>query len=417
MNPKREKVEFVNVEGQTLAGLLESPAETHAYALFAHCFTCSKDIAAASRISRALARQGVAVLRFDFTGLGNSDGDFANTNFSSNVDDLVAAADHLRTHYRAPGLLIGHSLGGAAVLAAAHRIPESAAVVTIGAPANPEHVRRHFTRHEEEIQRTGVAEVTLAGRKFTIKKQFLEDITSQNLDQRIATLKKALLIFHAPLDNTVSIDEASRIYGKAKHPKSFISLDTADHFLSQKQDSEYVAASIAAWAPRYLPAPRSTAPQPLVTRAAAVKANTTRPAKGEVRVTEKEGFTQVIASQRHDWVADEPTAYGGADLGPNPYELLLASLGACTSMTMRMYANRKKLSLTAISVSLTHDRIHARDCETREPENGFIDRIQKRISLSGDLSDEQRQRILEIADRCPVHRTLHNKILIESRLA
>ena len=405
MKAKREKIVFQNSAGEKLAALLENPSQPHAFALFAHCFTCSKDIAAASRISRALAEKGIAVLRFDFTGLGNSDGDFANTNFSSNIEDLIAAASYLRDHHQAPSLLIGHSLGGAAVLAAARAVPEAAAVITIGAPANPDHLRHLFAAKETEIKDQGQAEVNLAGRTFTIKQQFLEDISTQNLARHIAGLKKALLIFHAPMDNTVSIEEAARIYASAKHPKSFISLDSADHLLTRKEDSAYVAATIAAWVSRYLPQQPS-------------KQAGTRPAKGAVVINEKAPttFTQAITSQHHDWTADEPTEFGGTDLGPNPYELLLSSLGACTSMTLRMYANRKKLPLTGVSVTLAHDRIHARDCEDCEKTDGYIDRIRKQITLVGDLTEAQRQRLLEIADRCPVHRTLHNEILIESKL-
>jgi len=405
MKPKRKKAQFLNREGETLAGLLETPESPHAYALFAHCFTCSKDIAAASRISRALAGRGIATLRFDFTGLGNSDGDFANTNFSSNVADLVAAADYLRSEYQAPGMLIGHSLGGAAVLAAAGQIAEAKAVVTIGAPSDPGHVAHLFADHMDDIHGEGSAEVHLGGRRFHIKKQFLDDISSTSLEGHVAQLKKALLIFHAPFDDTVSIDEAGRIYARAKHPKSFISLDNADHLLTKKADSEYVAATIGAWVGRYLPAPEEE------------KAPTRpRPAKGEVEVRDRgTGFTQEVASHRHDWTADEPAEYGGADTGPNPYEILLSALGACTSMTLRMYANRKKLELTRIQVNLVHERIHAEDCEACESESGLVDHIVKTIRIDGDLTQTQRERLLQIAERCPVNRTLHNELLIESK--
>ena len=248
----REKVEFLNGTGETLAGLLELPESPATFALFAHCFSCSKDIAAASRISRSLAARNVATLRFDFTGLGNSDGDFANTNFSSNVEDLVSAADYLRANYQAPALLIGHSLGGTAVLIGAEHIPESKAVITIGSPSNAAQVKHNFSAHEAEIIEKGFSEVKLAGRTFTIKRQFLEDIEQYDKENHVASLGKALLIFHSPVDTIVSIDEAAKIYRHAKHPKSFISLDRADHLLTQKEDAEYVASIIAAWAQKYI---------------------------------------------------------------------------------------------------------------------------------------------------------------------
>lgn len=249
---KRDKVEFKNSLGETLLGLMEMPERPVGHAIFAHCFTCSKDIAAASRISRALSNKGIAVLRFDFTGLGNSDGDFSNTNFSSNVQDLVSAADFMRENYVAPGIFIGHSLGGAAVLVAALKIPELKAVVTIGAPATAAHVKRNFVVHETEILEKGLAEVNLAGRKFTIKEQFLKDIDKYDRSHHIADLDKALLVMHSPVDETVSINEAAKIYSNAKHPKSFISLDKADHLLTRREDSEYVAALIAAWVGKYI---------------------------------------------------------------------------------------------------------------------------------------------------------------------
>lgn len=407
----RIKVSFRNQLGESLAGLLETPdAETKAYALFAHCFTCSKDIAAASRISRALASQGIAVLRFDFTGLGNSDGDFSNTNFSSNINDLIQAANHLEQHYAAPILIIGHSLGGAAVLAAAQSMPSVKAVVTIGAPATAHHAGHLFSDSKQEIVSNDEAIVELGGRKFTIKKQFIDDINSYNDAEHISQLRKALLIFHSPVDETVSIDEAARIYTAAKHPKSFISLDNADHLLTRREDSEYVAGVITSWARRYLD----------ITHAGKEASSGTAPdvEKGHVLVSEQhKTLTQKIYTEDHQLMADEPLSVGGSNLGPGPYELLLASLGACTSMTLRMYANRKNISLDTIEVALKHDRIHAKDCTDCERKSGFIDKIEKSIRLEGDLTDEQRQRMLEIADMCPVHRTLHNEIQIKSQLA
>ena len=405
----RIKAQFENDQGERLVGLLETPeGESKAFALFAHCFTCSKDIAAASRITRALTRYGIATLRFDFTGLGNSDGDFANTNFSSNLEDLIAAAQFLYDEYDPPSLLIGHSLGGAAVLAAAHEIDSVKAVATIGAPASAKHVEHLFESARDEIE-SGAATVDLGGRNFTIKKQFLDDIDKYSSTDHIAKLDAALLVLHSPIDATVNIDEASRIYQAARHPKSFISLDRADHLLSRREDSEYAAGVIAAWAGRFLSldeinseASSGTAPEV---------------ESGAVLITEKDKkFLRGIFTENHQLVGDEPKSVGGSDLGPNPYEFLLAALGTCTSMTIRMYANRKKIALEDVSITLTHDRIHAADCEACESESGQVDIIRREISFKGELSDAERERLFEIADRCPVHRTLENEIRIESAL-
>ncbi len=395
---KKIKFEFTNAAGENLAGLLELPESGEgilAYALFAHCFTCGKDIAAASRISRALAARGIAVLRFDFTGLGNSDGDFANSNFSTNVDDLLYAARALEGKFAAPAILIGHSLGGAAVLAAAARLDSVRAVVTIGAPATADHVAHLFADSAAEIRREGEALVALGGRNFSVKKQFLDDIENHASTAQIARLDKALLVFHSPLDTIVSIDEAARIYQAARHPKSFISLDRADHLLSKAADSEYVATIIASWVGRYLDLPRD-------------EENSVAPdlADGEVLVTElNQQFLRGLYSQGHYLRADEPEKYGGSNLGPTPYDLLLMALGACTSMTLRMYANRKKLPLENLDVRLVHERVHAQDCIDC---NQRIERITRRIKLVGALDDAQRQKLLEIADKCPVHRTLES---------
>lgn len=397
MAVKRNKVEFES-NGIKLAGLLESSDSdaVRAYALFAHCFTCSKDIAAASRISRALVALGYTVLRFDFTGLGNSDGDFSNTNFSSNVEDLIAAADFLRNEYQAPQLLIGHSLGGAAVLKAAESIVEVTAIATIGAPFTAQHVSKQLQNDLERISSDGEAEVDLAGRKFKIKKQFIDDIRAQNNDH-IAKLRRALLILHSPADETVNIAEAEKIYLEALHPKSFISLDKADHLLSNPKDSEYVAACISAWASRYLPDVDVT------------KQVESKLSKGHVKVNERnKQFARDVQTDSHAWIADEPVSVGGNDLGPDPYEHLLAGLGACTSMTLRMYANRKNLALDDIEVQLSHQRSHAKDLENCESKGKFVDVIERNITLKGDITDAQRKRLMEIADRCPVHLTMEN---------
>ncbi|MGB0684420.1 MAG: alpha/beta fold hydrolase [Magnetovibrionaceae bacterium] len=402
-----EKISFTNEAGDAeLAARFDRPAGPYkAIALFAHCFTCSKDIFAASRIAAGLVDAGFAVLRFDFTGLGASEGEFANTNFSSNVGDLKAAARWLTDHHMGPTILIGHSLGGAAVLAAAGEIESCKAVCTIGAPADPAHVAHHFTDAREEIESLGEAEVLLVGRPFKIKKQFLEDIESQTQEARIGALKAALLVCHAPLDQTVGIENAEAIYRAAKHPKSFLSLDSADHLLSRKADAAYVADVIAAWAGRYLH--ETGAPDRVAPKAKA----------GEVLVKEagQGKFLQDISvGGRFPLLADEPVSVGGTDLGPGPYDLLLAGLGACTAMTIRMYADRKKIPLDGVEVSLNHDKVHAEDCAVCETKEGKVDRIQRRITLSGNLNTATRTKLLEIADKCPVHRTLHSEVLIET---
>lgn len=408
MAARSEKITFTGAQGAALAARLDLPtAKPAAYALFAHCFTCTKDIFAASRIAEGLTNHGIAVLRFDFTGLGASEGEFANTNFSSNVGDLVAATEHMRQALEAPKILIGHSLGGAAVLAAAGRVPEARAVCTIGAPADPAHVAHHFQEARAEIEAKGEAEVLLAGRPFRIKKQFLDDIASQKLETAIGSLRKALLIFHSPVDKIVGIDNAARIFQAAKHPKSFVSLDDADHLLGRKADAAYVADVIAAWAARYISAP---AAKPQAVPAA-------EPGTVVVAETREGKFQQLISvGGKHLLTADEPASYGGDDSGPGPYDFLLAGLGACTSMTLRLYAERKGLPLERVQVTLRHGKIHAEDCATCETKEGMVDRIERVIELEGNLDGEARQRLMEIADKCPVHRTLHSEISIESRL-
>ena len=398
----RKKVEF-DSNGVTLSGALESPeSEVRCYALFAHCFTCGKDVAAASRIARALTREGIAVLRFDFTGLGNSDGDFANTNFSSNLQDLLAASDYLRREFEAPSLLIGHSLGGAAVLAMAASVPEVKAVATIAAPYRAEHVVHNFSASLDDIRERGEAQVTLGARNFTIRKQFIDDLENYEADG-IGKLRKALLVMHSPVDDTVAIGEAEKIYVAAMHPKSFVSLDDADHLLTRKADAEYVAATIASWAGRYLPA----AP---IRRAPAVH-------QGHVLVEEKNHrFTQHVNSDSHYWLADEPQSVGGDNTGPDPYEHLLAALGACTSMTLRMYAGRKSMPLENVKVELRHGRDYSKDCAECDEAPRKIEVIERTVTLDGNLSDEQREQLLSIADRCPVHRTLHSELSVDTRL-
>jgi len=401
-----EKLSFPGASGHSLAARLDLPAEgtPRAYALFAHCFTCSKESLASSRIAQALAASGIATLRFDFTGLGSSDGDFANTDFSSNIADLLAAIAYLRETGRAPAILIGHSLGGAAILAAAGQVPEARAVVTIAAPFDPAHVARHFGEATAEIEARGEAVVNLGGRPFTIRKQFLDDVAAQDQATRIAALRKPLLIFHGPRDETVSIDNAEAIYRAAKHPKSFVSLDDADHLLSSRADAAYVAEVLAVWACRYLGAGPDVAAQ-------------TAPPAGTVRVSEtgQGKFANQVRVGRHVLAADEPASVeGGLDTGPGPYDYLLAALGACTSMTIRMYAQMKGIALARVSVDLHHEKIHAADCAECETKDGKIDRITRQITLEGKLSAEERAKLMAIADKCPVHRTLHSEIRIET---
>lgn len=404
---RSSKLEFPNSAGDgMLAGRLDEPdGEVRAFALFAHCFTCSKDVLAASRIAAGLAAHGIAVLRFDFTGLGGSAGDFANTNFSSNVADLIAAANFLRLNRRAPDILIGHSLGGAAVLAAAADIPEAKAVATIGAPSDPAHVKHLFKEQAAEIVEKGEAVVQLAGRAFTIKKQFLDDVAQHSLQGKIANLRKALLIFHAPLDQTVGIENATWIFTAAKHPKSFISLDTANHLLADQKDATYVADVLCAWAGRYLGASRDAVaapepPPPAVPHGVMVQELGSSP------------YTQKVTARGHILYGDEPAPRGGQDKGPTPTEFMLTSLGTCASITMRLYAERKGWQLGRFSVGLDHSRRPAPEGseETR------IDVIEKVISVEGEVTAEQREKLIEIADKCPMHRLLMSRgKVIETR--
>jgi uncharacterized OsmC-like protein/alpha/beta superfamily hydrolase len=362
----RIKLEFENAAGRKLAGLLDTPPQNTpiaCYALFAHCFSCGKDSKAATRISRALASRGIAVLRFDFTGVGQSEGELAATDFSSNVSDLLAAADKLSRDYRPPRLLVGHSRGGAVVLDAAAQLPEVQAVATIGAPAR--------------------AGVIAPG--------------------------KALLVFHSPTDQIVPIDDAAKIYQSASHPKSFISLDDADHLLLDPEDAEYVALTLAAWASRYL----GLRAQPAEDRYGSA------PPVGEheVVVTELDRrFLRGLFTTHHRWMADEPAAYGGTDLGPSPYGLLLMALGACTSMTLRMFANHERLPLEDVRVRLRHKHVHIEDAEDFDAEDRRLEVIEVGIELEGDLGEAERLRLLEVAGRCPVHKTLMGELSIRKRL-
>jgi uncharacterized OsmC-like protein/fermentation-respiration switch protein FrsA (DUF1100 family) len=403
-----ERFQFTSSGGDQLAATLDLPERKPlAYALFAHCFTCGKDVLAARRIAVALAAKGIAVLRFDFTGLGSSEGDFANSTFSSNVADLVKAADHLRETRKAPAILIGHSLGGAAILAAAGQIPDAKAVVTIAAPSDPAHVTGLFKDRIEDIRKQGDVEVSLAGRPFHITSQFLDDIAEHGLMAHVTNLHKALLIMQSPTDDTVGIDNATRIFVAAKHPKSFVSLAGADHLLTGRRDAAYVADVIAAWAERYI--------DPVVP--AQAKDSGAAPRNVVVRETRNSRLQQIISIGPHQMLADEPVAAGGEDSGPGPYDFLLAGLGACTSMTMRLYAERKSLPLERVTVTLKHSKIHAEDCAQCETRAGMLDQIDRSIAMEGALDAEQRGKLMEIADKCPVHRTLTSEIHIVTHAA
>jgi len=398
-----KKVYFENGDGLKLAAFIDFPIDgkPRAYALFAHGFTLTKHLKSIAHINRALAAKGIAVLRFDFTGLAESEGDFADTNFSSNVGDIVSAARFLEQAYEAPQILIGHSLGGAAMLVAAKEIPSARAVATIGAPCDPSHITHIFQGREQELREKGEIEVSVGGRPFRFKQQFLDDVSEAQTCAAIHDLKRALLIFHSPVDEIVDIKHAQRIYEAARHPKSFVTLDKADHLLSQESDARYVGSVIATWAEKYVP----------------VREIEWDSGPHAVRVRTGASYYTEIKSGGHGLLADEPLRAGGTDRGPTPYGLLLSSLGACTGMTLRMYADRKQWPVEEINVYLNHEKIHAEDCsDCDDSASGRIDHIERLIDVTGDLDDAQRQRLLEIADRCPVHRTLQEKVHITTTL-
>lgn len=397
MSGETRKTEFSTAGGETLAAALELPAaRPRAFALFAHCFSCTKDIKAAREIARALRAEGFAVMRFDFTGLGSSEGDFANTNFSSNVDDLVAAADYLRDEFQAPSILIGHSLGGAAAIVAAGRIPEVKGVAVIGAPAEAEHVVAQIGDSREEIEASGAATVQLAGRPFKIKKQFLDDLANQNVLSCAETLKKPLLIMHAPLDQTVGIDNATKIFVAAKHPKSFVSLDSADHLLSKTEDARYAAGVLAAWAGRYIGAPaHDVVSAPSMSDGALA------------RTMEGEPLAVALSIDGHPMVLDAGVEEGGHNLGPNPTRTLEGALAACGVMTIRMYARRKGWDLQSAEIRIRRGKKE----DAHAPHV-----LEKQLTVTGDLDEAQRNRLLEIADKCPVHRMITGGVTVNSRI-
>lgn len=408
MSPR--KLRFEGAAGDRLVGRLDLPIgeEPIAYALFAHCFTCSKDLKAAVNMSRALAARRIGVFRFDFTGLGESEGDFADTNFSSNVADLVAAAGFLEETFAAPRLLVGHSLGGAAVLKAASALKSVRAVATIAAPAEPSHVRGLLTETIPELEKRGDAQLRLGGRTFRIRKQFLEDLEATRMEQAVRDLRKPLLVFHSPVDRIVGIENAATIFKWAKHPKSFVSLDRADHLLTDEADSQYLSAALATLASKYI---RLAADEEK-----GVDTGVWARAKDRVAVRiGRSAYRTEIMAGGHALLADEPESAGGTNTGPTPYDLLSASLGACVAMTLRMYADRKGWPLEKVSVRLEHGRVHAADGHRCEERRVRIDRIVSKVGLEGPLDEGQRNRLLEIAERCPVHRTLDAGVILETR--
>ncbi|WP_055448411.1 bifunctional alpha/beta hydrolase/OsmC family protein [Lacinutrix mariniflava] len=399
-----QKVNFTNAEGQQLVGRLELPINQHPhnFAIFAHCFTCNKNLSAVKNITRELTSNGFGVLRFDFTGLGESEGDFENTNFSGNVEDLISASNYLKENYTAPTLLIGHSLGGAAAIFAASEIETVKAVATVGAPSNPKHVQHLIHSSVEEIKTTGKANVNIGGRPFTIKKQFLDDIETKSLPDVAKNLRKALLVMHSPQDTTVGIENAEEIYLAARHPKSFVSLDGADHLLMSKEDSIYVGSVIATWAKRYISIPKT---ETISTSHQAVAS-----------LDAEDGFTTQMTVGNHTMMADEPTSYGGNDFGPSPYELVSAGLSACTAMTVQMYTKRKGWNLENIQVHTSHTKVAKQIVENGENKEIKVDTFNREIQLKGNLDDKQKERILQIADKCPVHKTLHSDIEVVTKL-
>ncbi|APG59766.1 bifunctional alpha/beta hydrolase/OsmC family protein [Christiangramia salexigens] len=400
---QRIKVNFKNSDSEQLQGVLELPSnqEPHNFILFAHCFTCNKNFHAPTNISASLASKGYGVLRFDFTGLGDSEGEFENTNFSGNVEDLIAAAKFLEQEYSSPTIIVGHSLGGAAAMFAAKKISSMKCIATINAPSNLEHLEKHFENNLEKIEKQGFAKVNIGGRSFRIKKQFVDDLRQNNEIKTVGELRKAFLILHSPNDKIVNIKHAEELYKAARHPKSFVSLDTADHMLSQEKDSNYAGNVIAAWATSYIDQPE----QAELETDHEVMANL-----GD------EGYTTQIITGKHHFLADEPESVGGKNLGPNPYELVSSGLAACTSMTIQMYARRKNWHIENVETHVSYSKKHAEDCENCEDNSAKIDTFEREIILKSELDDKQIQRIREIADKCPVHKTLSSKSQIITNL-
>lgn len=402
---KSQKVTFKNKNKEELIGRLDLPVDkhTHSYVIFAHCFTCNKNLKAIKNISDGLTSNGFGVLRFDFTGLGQSHGAFEDTDFSHNVDDLLAASQFLETNYQAPILIIGHSLGGTASIFAAHQINHIKALVTIGSPFQPEHVGKLLESKMDKIQKEGKAQVNVGGRSFTIKKDFLDDLQKNKIDDFIGDLKKPFLIFHSPQDQIVDVKNAELLYKNAHHPKSYVSLDGSDHLMSKPKDSKYVGEVIASWASRYLNVQDKE--KELKTKHQVVAS-----------LDHEDDFTAKMALGSHKMNADEPHDFGGKNLGPNPYEFVSGGLAACTAMTIQMYAKRKKWKVDNVEVHINHKKDHCKDCGNVDNKKSKIDVFERDIILKGDLDDKQRQRLKEIANKCPVHKTLHADVEIKTKL-
>ncbi|WCO01247.1 bifunctional alpha/beta hydrolase/OsmC family protein [Psychroserpens ponticola] len=403
---KNEKLQIVNKKGIKLQAYLELPAnqKPNYFVIFAHCFTCSSTLSAVKNISRSLTNHGFGVLRFDFTGLGRSEGEFADSHFSANVDDLIAVNDFLKENYKAPSLLVGHSLGGAAVLVAASKLDNIKAVATVGAPAAVDHVKHLFSHGIDQIKNKGKVEVNIGGRPFKIDEEFVSDFDKTDLLDIVKTLRKPLLILHSPIDTIVGIKNAEQLYHNAHHPKSFVSLDNADHLLSKSEDSKYVGNIIATWVERYFKA----------------KENIMLETNGEQLVGHlnliEDNFTTSIQTKNHSMLADEPSSFGGDDFGPSPYEYLNAGLIACTAMTLKLYAQRKQWDLKEVFVYVTHSRKHSDDLGIEIDRPTYLDHISKKLKFIGDLNNTQKERLKEIASRCPVHKTIASEVIFETSI-
>lgn len=403
-----EQLTILSRNGINLHAKLELPANDKPlqYAVFAHCFTCNSNLGVVRHISRALTDKGIAVVRFDFTGLGKSEGDFADTNFSNNVCDLVDVCNYLEEHYRAPALLVGHSLGGAAVLMAAFQLPEVKGVVTVGSPSDPSHLKKLLNYDPEKFESSDEFEAHIGGRPFTIQKQFIHDLEENQLADNINKLGKALLVMHSPQDSIVEISNAADLYHHARHPKSFVSLDGADHLLSRKEDALYVAEVIGSWAGRYID----------LTKEEETKEKLSTEGEQVLAYLDLEdGFTTQIYTDQHHVVADEPIPIG-EDLGPSPYEYLNAAIGACTVMTLKLYAERKNWELKEVYVYLSYSKKHTDELNVDTEQMGRIDFIQKKIKLVGNLNTEQKEKLKQIASKCPVHKTVSNPVVFDTEL-
>ena len=403
---KSTKLKIANKNGHNLNAYLELPAnqKPNYYAIFAHCFTCSSTLSAVRNISNALTTHGFGVIRFDFTGLGRSEGEFAESHFSGNVSDLLAVHEYVKEHYEAPSLLVGHSLGGAAVLVAASQLDDIKAVATIGAPATVSHVKHLFSHNIHNIPENTDVQVNIGGRPFVINQDFISDFDKTDLPTIVKNLRKPLLILHSPIDTIVGIENAKQLYINAHHPKSFVSLDNADHLLTDARDSRYAGNMIGTWVARYFPKQENemldTEGEQLV---------------GHLNLVE-DNFTTKIQMKNHNMIADEPISVGGDDFGPSPYQLLYASLAACTTMTLKMYADRKQWDLQEVFVYISHSKKKNTELGIELEKPTRIDYITKKLKFVGNLTDEQKQRLKEIAAKCPVHKTLASQVVFESEV-